>query len=267
LAGKRIAYLNPPAFQRLIDRREGKRRVGPDDDAVSPGPVAVNHGEEHLVPPVRTVHVARPERGGEAGAVQIEDEQRMIADGLEVAVVGRLLLRAVNWTSRTVDVDGHAPGGWPGGLVHQVRVEPREALIVPLLREDFRFEPVERRGKRDAALPPLTRAQHPKRGILGQPLGVVRVLIAGQAAVDRLAKEVGPGEPAIASGARIGEVPLDQRAQAEALAQLAGEQQAGIGGHRRAPELHAELRVERQLDRARFRVTHRVVPSASARNP
>ena len=126
---------------------------------------------------------------------------------------------------------------------------------------------MERRGERDARLPPLARGQHPKRRVLRQPLGVVGVLVAGQTAVHGLAEQIREGELAIASGAGIGEVPLDKRAQTEALVQLAGQQQAGIGGHRRAPELHAELRVERQLDRARFRVTHRVVPSAPARNP
>ena len=68
-------------------------------------------------------------------------------------------------------------------------------------------------------------------------------------------------------GAGIGEVSLDERAQTEALVQLARQQEPGIGGHRGAPELYAELGVERELDRARFRVTHRVVPSAPARNP
>jgi len=63
-------------------------------------------------------------------------------------------------------------------------------LIVPLLREDVRLEPVEPRGERDARLPPLAGGQHPKRRVLGQPLGVVGVFVAGQPAVERLAKEV-----------------------------------------------------------------------------
>jgi hypothetical protein len=37
---------------------------------------------------------------------------------------------------------------------------------------------------------PFVGCQHPKRGILGQPLGVGGVLVAGQAAIDRLAEEV-----------------------------------------------------------------------------
>jgi hypothetical protein len=84
--------LHTPSFQRLVQGRESKGRVGTDDHDLSPGPVPVNDGEEDLIPPVRTVDVARPERGGQAVAVLVEDEERVIADGLEVAVVGGLLL-------------------------------------------------------------------------------------------------------------------------------------------------------------------------------
>src|SRR6266436_6638448 len=52
------------------------------------------------------------------------------------------------------------------------------------------FEPVERRGERDARLSALTGGQHPKGRILGQSLGVVGILVARQAAVDRLAEEI-----------------------------------------------------------------------------
>ena len=78
-----------PALQRLIEGREGKGRVGSDDDGLPLGLGPVNNGKEDLVPPVRTVNVARPELGREAVAVLGENEQRMIANGLEVAVVGR----------------------------------------------------------------------------------------------------------------------------------------------------------------------------------
>src|SRR5437899_2287418 len=60
---------------------------------------------------------------------------------------------------------------------------------------------------------------------------------------------------------------LDQRTQAEALVQLAREQEPSIRGHCGSSELDAELRIEREANRARCRVTHWVVPSASARSP
>jgi len=88
---------------------------------------------------------ARPELGSEAVPVLVEDEEGMVADGLEVAVVGRVLLPAVNGTLGAVDIEGHAPRGRQGGVVlQQVSIEAREPLIVPLLSEDVRFEPVQR---------------------------------------------------------------------------------------------------------------------------
>jgi hypothetical protein len=93
------------------------------------------------------VDVARPERGGKAVAVLVEDKQRMIADGLEVAVVGRLLLRAVDRTLGAVNIQDQAPLERSGRLAlqqQQVSMEASESPIVPLLRENFRFEPVQR---------------------------------------------------------------------------------------------------------------------------
>ena len=60
---------------------------------------------------------------------------------------------------------------------------------------------------------------------------------------------------------------VDQGAQAEPPVQLPWQQQPGVGGHRGAPELDAQLRVEREANRAGLRVTHWVVPSAPARSP
>jgi hypothetical protein len=80
--------------------------------------------------------------------------------------------------------------------------------IVPLLGEDIRLEPMQRGRERDARVPPLPRGQHPKRRVLGEPLRVVRILLSGQAAVDRLAKQISQWELRVASGARIAEVSL-----------------------------------------------------------
>ena len=100
--------------------------------------------------------VARPERGGQAVAILDEHEERMVADGLEVAIVGRLLLGAVHRTLGAVDIEGQAPGGRSRRLVlRQLRIEASESLIVPLLSEDSRLEPVQCGGEGDARLPPL----------------------------------------------------------------------------------------------------------------
>jgi len=68
------------------------------------------------------------------------------------------------------------------------------------------------------------------------------------------------------SGARVREVLLNQGIKPEAFVQLTREQQPGIGGDGGATELDAKLGVERELNPARCRVTHGVVPSASARS-
>jgi len=60
---------------------------------------------------------------------------------------------------------------------------------------------------------------------------------------------------------------LDERAQAEAFVQLARQKQPRIGRDRGTAELDAKLRVEREANRARFRVTHWMMPSAPARHP
>ena len=52
-----------------------------------------------------TVDVARLECGGEAVAALVEEEERVITDGLEVAVVGRWLLRPGHRTLGAVDIE------------------------------------------------------------------------------------------------------------------------------------------------------------------
>ena len=118
----------------------------------------------------------------------------MIADGLEVAVVGGLLLGAVHRTLGAVDIEGHPPSGrLRRRALNQFRVQVSESLIVTLLREDVRLEPMQRRGEGDARLAPLARSEHPKPRIFGESLRVVGVLVTGQATVDGLAKEIRQG--------------------------------------------------------------------------
>ena len=97
------------AFQRLVEGGQREGRVRADNDGLPLRAGAVNDGEEHAVPPVRTVHVARAEFDREAVALRIEDEERMIANGLEVAIVGGLLLGPVDRALRAVDIESHPP--------------------------------------------------------------------------------------------------------------------------------------------------------------
>lgn len=83
--------------------------------------------------------------------------------------------------------------------------------------------------------------------------------------MDGLAEEVRQGELAVMPGPRIGEVLLDQRAQAEAFGQLAREQESSVRGHRGAMKLDAKLGIEREAKRTRCCATHWMMPSPPAR--
>jgi hypothetical protein len=78
VAGSRMAYA-PPAARTRRRGPDGEGRVGADDDGLPSGPVSVNDGEEELVLPVSAVDVARPELGGDAVAVLVDDEERVVA--------------------------------------------------------------------------------------------------------------------------------------------------------------------------------------------
>jgi hypothetical protein len=80
------------------------------------------------------VHVAGSELGGEAVALLVEDEERMVADGLKVTVVRRLLLRPVDGTLGAVDIERYPlVRGTGRRVLGQCRVETNESLIVLFL--------------------------------------------------------------------------------------------------------------------------------------
>jgi hypothetical protein len=70
----------------------------------------------------------------------------------------------------------------------------------------------------------------------------------------------------VVPGTWIAEVSFDQRVQAETFIQLAREQQPGIRADGGSAELDAKLGIEREANRASFRVTHWMMPSAPARH-
>ncbi len=77
-----------------------------------------------------------PERGGQAVAVLGEDEERMLADGLDVAGVGRRLVRAVARALGAVDIHDQPPRERAGRrMLHQCRVEVSATLVSLRSRE------------------------------------------------------------------------------------------------------------------------------------
>jgi hypothetical protein len=73
----------PPWLATEVTQLAGLWRV----DAVQSDTLPVNL--EYVLPALRAVHVARPQRASLQVAVLVEHEKRMIAGALEVAVVGR----------------------------------------------------------------------------------------------------------------------------------------------------------------------------------
>jgi hypothetical protein len=101
----RIADAAP--FHGLVERRQGERRIRPGHDRLPAPAIPIDDGQQDLVPSVSAVHVARPELGCEAVALGIEDEEWVVTHGLEMAVVRRLLLGAVDGTLGAVDIERH----------------------------------------------------------------------------------------------------------------------------------------------------------------
>lgn len=121
-------------------------------------------------------------------------------------------------------------------MLNEFLVQASEPLVISFLGEDLRLEPMQRGRERDTRVSPLPRRQHPKRGVFDQSLGVVRVLVPGQAAIDRLTKQVGQRELAVASHA--GSVRCRSISGLKpTLVQVMGQQQSGVGGQRRTSEL------------------------------
>jgi hypothetical protein len=97
-----------PRFQRLIDLTFGKGRVGPHYRFFPALLLPLDLGQQSLFPIVGAVHVAGPQFDSQAVAFPIEQQERVIAGGLKMSVVGALLLVAIDRDLSAVDVQ-HDP--------------------------------------------------------------------------------------------------------------------------------------------------------------
>ena len=87
------------------------------------------------------------------------------------------------------------------------------------------------------------------RRIAGEPLGIVDVFVAGEAAVDRLAQAGRAAGGGCSSHADLGEGRCGHRGQAEHIVQLAVGEQAAVGGDPGPVELELEAAVEGDPER------------------
>ena len=79
---------------------------------------------------------------------------------------------------------------------------------------------------------------------MGQTIGVVHVLIAGEAAEHRLAEQAGQQVPGVLAAAALGQRRASQIGQAERVVQFTVGQQPGIGGDPAAVEFQLQTTVE-----------------------
>ena len=130
--------------------------------------------------------VARSQLGREAVPVVIEQKQWVIADRLEVPVVGTAFLLPMHRALAGIHVEYDAGGVAARlGRSDQVAVHGHQPDEVVFTGQQFGLEPMERGGQGRTPVPPRRRSDQTKGRIGRETLRVVEVFIAGQAAVDR----------------------------------------------------------------------------------
>ena len=102
-----MAYFTPPLLQGLVDLWLGEGGIGAHEHVLALLLLPFDLRQEHLVPVFSAVDVPRPQLHRQTVAFPIEQQQRVIAGGLEMSVVGALLLVAVDRDLRAVDVQYH----------------------------------------------------------------------------------------------------------------------------------------------------------------
>src|SRR5262249_44794959 len=85
-------------FQPFVDLGLGEGRGGAKRDMLACRLLTLDLWDEQLVPVVGAVDVAWPQLCGQTIALVIEQKQRMVADRLEVPVVGTAFLLPMHWT-------------------------------------------------------------------------------------------------------------------------------------------------------------------------
>jgi hypothetical protein len=123
----------------------------------------------------------------QAIAVVVEQEQRVVADYLEVAVVGTAFLLPMDRALAGIHVEDDAVYAVQRlGLSDHVAVHGHQPHEVFFTGQELGLEPMQRRRQCCASVPDLRRTDQAKRRVRREAWRVIEVLIPGQAAVDRL---------------------------------------------------------------------------------
>ena len=120
-------------FEGLVDLRLGEGGVGAKRYSLPFGLLPLDLGQQQFVPVLGAGHVARSQLRRQTVAVLVEQQQRVVADRLEVTVIGAAFLLTVDRTLGGVHVEHDAVrivGGF--GLCDQLAVhrhQPDQVLV------------------------------------------------------------------------------------------------------------------------------------------
>ena len=221
---------------------------------MSPFLVARDDGLEHLLPVIGAVNVARPKRASFEIAELVEDEERMVTSAAEMAVPDALLLLAMGRAHARVHVqhDHRRPIGACATDRSIGRTDRQE-------RERFSGAASHCVSNRPIWLGDAARAfrcfaadDPTHRWIVTQPLGIVHILVSGEAAENRLPQHADQRMTTVLAGACVGEQFAGRFAQAECIIEFAIGEQTCIGGDDGATKLHRHAAVKIEVARTSF---------------
>jgi hypothetical protein len=186
----------------------------------------------------------------------------MIAGAGEVAVIGGAFLIAMGRADAAVHVEHDCLGRMPP--MHPINPLPRqigqrgEVLVGG---KELRLEAPHLAGGSGLLCNSVTADNPAHRRIASQAIGVVHVLVATEAAEDRLAEQARQRVPAVPAGARVNQFIAHHVRQPERVIEFAIGKQPGVGGDPGAMkrELQAAVEIKPQWRRPRFtrRVRHK----------
>ena len=149
-------------------------------------------------------------------------------------------------------------------LADEFAVDAGQALEVLLLRQHLGLKSLQAGSQRCATIPSFLGTDQAERRILGESLGVVDILIAGDATVDGLAQQVRQRKLRVLPVPRVGQMLGDEITEAQTLVQLTNQNQTAVGGDPRSLEIHLQGSVKGKLKRPVLSLTHWVSSSGAS---
>ena len=130
--------------------------------------------------------------------------------------------------------------------------------MVLVVRQQPGLEAPHLAGRCAAAFDRLAADDPPHRGIASETVGVVHILVSGEASIDRLAKQTDDAMPAVLAHPAVGQDMARHCGQPQGIVEFTIGEQSGVGGDPRAVELELQSAVETGPKWAAIRFTLRV---------